>query len=136
MPFLLFKGTVPATFTPTVWMLVTADQIPLAFHLVTTGGPTSFQFFPEFTDDPTVPAASVLASREVDEQDVGNGVVTMSKVIRTFQENNGGLLQNATHDLSTQFVRLAPFVRLQIQANAGFATALITSSVGTKPIAP
>lgn len=134
MPFLLFRGVVPVTFAPTVWMTVVGDQIPLAFHLVTSGGPTSFQFYPEFTDDPT--ATPVLASREVDEQDVGNGVVTMSKVIRTFQENNGGNLQNGTHDLSTQFVRLAPFMRLQIQVNAGSAVALITSSVGQVPIAP
>lgn len=136
MPFLLFRGTVTGSFTPTAWMLVTADQIPLAFHLVTSGGPTGFLFYPEFTDDPTAPAGSLLASREVDEQDVGNGVVTMSKVIRTFQENNGGLLQNGTHDLSTQFVRLAPFARLQISLSQGAATALITSSVGSTPIAP
>lgn len=135
-PFQLFRGNVPNAFAPTAWMLVTDARIPLAFNLVTTGGPTAFNFYPEFTDDPTAAAAALLASREVDEQDVGNGVVTMSKVIRTFQENNGALLQNGTHNLSTQFVRMAPFMRLQIQTSAGSAVALITSSFGSAPIAP
>lgn len=134
MAFLLFKGVVPGAFAPTAWMLVAAAQVPLAFNLVTSGGPTEFQFYPEFTDDPTV--IPVLASREVDEQDVGNGVITMSKTIRTFQENNGGFLANATHNLSTQFVRLAPFARLQIRVIQGAAKAIITSSVGSNPIAP
>lgn len=133
-PFQLFRGNVPDAFAPTAWMLVADARIPLAFNLVTTGGPTAFNFYPEFTDDPT--ATTVIASREVDEQDVGNGVVTMSKVIRTFQENNGALLQNGTHNLSTQFVRMAPFMRLQIQVSVGFAVALITSSFGSAPIAP
>lgn len=130
----LFNGKLPAAFAPTVWMTVVGDKIPLTFHLVTSGGPTAVDFYLEFTDDPTLKVP--VASREVDEQDIGNGVVTMSKVIRTFQENNGGTLQNGTHDLSCQFVRLAPFARLQIRASAGTAIAKIDCSAGQVPVAP
>lgn len=130
----LFKGRLPVTFGPTAWFLLTGAKIPLEFQFTTSAGPTRIDYYLEFTDDPTLP--SPITFREVDEQDVGNGVVTMSKVIRTFQENNGGFLQNGVHNLSCQLLRLAPIARLQIQASAGTATAIITASSGELIVAP
>lgn len=130
----LFKGKVPASFTPTLWFTLTADQIPLTFLLTASGGPSEFDFYLEFTDDPT--QTPVVASREVDEQDVGLGVVSMSKVIRTFRENGGGLLQNGQHNLSCQFLRIKPFARIQIQAPSGTIVATISTASGDLPVAP
>jgi hypothetical protein len=130
---LLFNGTLGAGFKPSSWLQIAAEEITLAFHLVTSGGPTTINWFLEFTDDPT---GTPIASREVDEQDTGNGVVTMSKVLRTFKENGGAALADGVHDLSTQFTRQTPYVRLQIQVTAGVAAAKITSSTGSLPVNP
>lgn len=134
MPIQLFNKPLTGSFVPSGPLGLTADQLTLAFHLVTTGGPTAVDFYIEFTDDPT-PKVPIW-SREVDEQDTGNGAVTMSKVIRTFQEEGGAKLADGTHDLSCQFSRQAPFARLQIRVSAGAASALITSSSGEIPVAP
>lgn len=134
MAILLFNKPLTGAFVPTIWLTITAEQLTLAFHLVTSGGPTAVDFYLEFTDDPTGPAP--VASREVDNQDTGNGAITMSKVIRTFQENGGAKLTDGTHDLERQFPCQPPFARLQIRVSAGAATARITSSSGELPVAP
>jgi hypothetical protein len=127
----LFNGTVPGAFAPSQWLLLDSEQLTLTWQLVTTGGPTVVLFFLEFTSDPTQ-GANTVAAREVDEQDTGNGVVLMAKVTRQFDENNASTgLADGTHVLSTQFVRQAPFVRVQMEVTAGAATLLLTAASGS-----
>ena len=133
-PVLMFNGTLGAGFKASSWLQIAAEEVTLAFHLATSTGPTAINWFLEFSDDPT--PKSPIASREVDEQDTGNGVITMSKVLRTFKENGGANLADGTHDLSAQFTRQAPYVRFQIQVTTGAATAKVTSSTGSIPVAP
>lgn len=127
----LFNGTLSGAFQASAWLLLTAEELPLTWQLTTSSGPTVVKFFLEFTDDPTK-GASTIAAREVDEQDTGNGVITMAKVIRTFNEN--GLttgLADGAHVLSTQFVRQGAYARVQVEVTSGAATLKLTASSGT-----
>ena len=131
----LFNATLGGALQPSSWLLITGEEVPLVWELTTNGGPTVIQFFLEFTDDPTKGAATI-AAREVDEQDTGNGVVTMAKVTRTFNEN--GLttgLADGSHKLATQFVRQGSYVRVQVQVTAGAASLTLTASSGSLAVA-
>ena len=105
----------------------------LQWTLVTTGGPTTVNYYLEFTDENPNDSASAWF-REVDEADNGTGTVKMSKVVRTFAENGGASLADGTHQLSCQFVRQAQFVRLQVSVSAGAAVVTIDAPFGSIPV--
>lgn len=130
----LFNGTLTPSFQPTKPLLLADGTVALAFLVVVTGGiAASVDFYLEYTDgDPN--AAATQWFREVDEQDVGLGVISMSQTIRTFQLNDGGNLPAGMYGFSPQFKRLAQFVRVQIRASAGTATAQVTAPFGSAPV--
>lgn len=133
MSIQVFNKALTGSFVPSEWFLLVGGQISLAWHLVTAGGPTSVEWFLEFTDDPT---GTPTADREVDESDAaGNGAITMSKVIRTFQENGGAGLADGAHDLSTQFIRQRPYARVQVRVSAGGGT-LQLKAAGDQVVMP
>lgn len=133
-PVQLFKGALSNAFKASSWLLIQGHQLTFTWQLTVATGGAQVQFYLEFSDDPTLTAPTV--SREVDEQDTGNGSITMSKVIRTFQESGGGSLAAGTQTLSTQFVRQAPYARVQVQVASGAATLILTSSSGSLLIVP
>lgn len=131
----LFKSTLNGAFQPSSWLLINGQEVPLVWQLTTSSGPTVILYFLEFTDDPTKGAATI-AAREVDEQDTGNGVVTMAKVTRTFNENGATTgLADGSHVLATQFVRQGSYVRVQAKVTAGAATLTLTASTGQTVVA-
>lgn len=132
----IFNQDLTGSFVATRSLLITADEVTLFWTLVTAGeNPVFVEFYLEFcVGDPT---NDTNWFREVDEEDTGDGVVNMAKVIRTFHENGGAGLAAGTHRLSTQFLRNAPMVRLQVRINGGgSATATIVSASGelTRPL--
>ena len=120
--------TLTGSFVPSRYVLIPAEKLTLAFHLVTSGGPSTVSWFPEFSDDLTT------WFREVAEEDAAGGIVLMPKTIRTFADNAGTQLADGTHDLSVQLVRQGKFARLQMLVSAGAATAEVTAD-GTSPAA-
>lgn len=126
MSVTLVNGTLTGSFVASKYVLLPSDKLTLAFHLVTSGGPSAVQWFPEFSDD------LVSWFREVAEEDAAGGVVLMPKTIRTFADNAGTQLADGTHDLSVQLIRQGKFARLQMAVTAGAATALVTAD-GTQP---
>lgn len=131
MSVVIFKQKVlNGTFRPSQPLLLTSGEMTLFWSVVASAGPTTLQFYLEFSDD------QVTWFQEVDEQDTGSGVVKMSKAIRTFYENGGAALANGTHKLSTQFVRKAPFARVQARVTAGAAQINVTAPAGSIASAP
>jgi hypothetical protein len=135
---ILFKPkSLTNVFKPSGYLLLTADEMTLFWTLATLKGldpATVVEWYVEFTADPT--GKTPVWFREVDEQDTGLGVVKMSKAVRTFNENNATGLADATHNLSTQLVRKAPFGRVQARVTAGAAIATIIVPAGSTPPAP
>lgn len=126
--------TLTGAFQPSDFLMLAGAEMTLFWKLTTTGGPTTVEFYLEFTDDPTGKTPSWF--QEVDEQDTGVGVIKMSKTVRTFYENGGAALADGVHRLSTQFVRKAPFGRIQARVTAGAASALVTTPSGSTPATP
>lgn len=130
---LLKNKTLTGNFVPSQALFMSSTDLTLFWTLVTSGGPSTVEFYLEFSDDPTN-ASNWF--QEVDEQDTGVGVVKMSKAIRTFYENAGAALADGTHRLCTQFVRRAQFARIQSRVTAGAAVANIVAPFGSLPQAP
>lgn|SRR5574341_30088 len=126
MSVVLFNGTLTGSFAASRYVLLPSDKLTLAFQLVTSTGPSTVRWFPEFSDD------LVTWFREIAEEDAAGGVVLMPKTIRTFADNAGTQLADGTHNLSVQLVRQGKFARIQMTVTAGAATALVTAD-GTQP---
>lgn len=121
----IFNKTLTGSFVPSQSVILNADRWSLLFDLTITGSATAVSFYFEFSDD--------LENwyQEVDEQDVGNGVVSQAKVVRTFKENGGANLAVGAHKLSGQYPRQSKFARVQLSATGGTAVAVVTSQFGT-----
>lgn len=105
-------------------VLIKGERLVLDFAIVVAGGATGVQYFLEFAQaDPN--AATTNWFREAAEEDQNNGVVQMSKVIRTFKENGGANLAIGTHRITSTFVREHKFARLQAGVAAGGGTAVM-----------
>lgn len=130
----LFNSTVPAAFTPSRPLQLSNDSLVLFWLITVTGGTAAhIEFYVEYTDgDPNNKTTQWF--REVDEQDGGNGAVTMSQVVRTIQLNGGGDLPAGTYPFSVPFIRRAQFARVQLKSTLGVATAQITAPFGTIPV--
>lgn len=132
----LYKANLSTRFKPTLPLQVAAGTLPLNFLIavpLSTPAPAAVVWYLEFTEgNPNDPTTQWF--REVDEQDTGDGVVTMAYVTRTFQLNGGGNLSVGTYAFSAHLKRITPFARLQIAVTAGSASATITSMLGTAPV--
>jgi hypothetical protein len=101
-------------------IVITSGAVTLDFLLNCSAGPSIVTFFLEFSEDGKTWFA------EVADEDSGNGVVLMPKVVRTFADNNGvSIADNAAFAVCCQFTRRAPIVRVQMAASAG--TVVVTS---------
>lgn len=120
----IFNAALTGAFVASKPTQLVNEELTLDFTLVTTGGPTTVNWFPEFSED--------LKNwfREVAEEDAGKGVISMPKAVRTFADNGGTQLSDGTHLLSVQLVRQKPFARIQIEVTAGAATAQVNAVNG------
>lgn len=130
----LFNSALSSNFVATKPLMLADGTVALEFLVAVTGGvAAAVQFYMEYTEgDPNDKTTRWF--REVDEQDVGSGVISMSQTIRTFQLNNGGNLPAGTYGFSPQFKRLAQFTRVQIRAAVGTATASVVAPFGSIPV--
>lgn len=126
MAFSIFNGKLTNAFQPTAPFGVVGENIVFDMALTVAniavpGTPATIQWYPEFTSaDPNNPAT--VWFREVAEEDLGNGDVRMSKVIRRFAENGSDApLAEGLHYLDGQFARRHNFCRLQLAVKAGGA---------------
>lgn len=126
MSVVIVNRTLTGSFVPSTYVLLPSDKLTLNFHLDTSGGPSTVNWYPEYSDD------LLTWSREVAEEDAAGGVVLMPKTIRTFADNAGTQLADGAHDLNVQLVRQGKFARLQMRVSAGAATAVVTAD-GTSP---
>lgn len=132
----IFRQTLVAagTYTPSLPIMLVDNALPLFFDVVTSNGPTTINFYIEFILDPT--GTNPKWYREVDEQDIGSGIVKQSQVIRTlYQAGSSAGLADGPYTFAAQFGRRAPFARLQIQVGAGRAQLAIVA-LGALVIAP
>lgn len=121
----LFKGPLPATFTPTAWLAITAREFTIDFDLTCSSGPSTVEYYLEFANAPTGPAY-----REVAQEDAGEGVVLMPEVVRTFSNSGSAVLADGHYFFDTEYVRRHRLVRVQIRAAAGTVQAQITAPFG------
>jgi hypothetical protein len=138
----LFNGALTNAFQPTQGFLLTGESIVLDMTAVVASVPPAatpgrIEFYFEFTTaDPN--AAGTAWFREVAEEDIGNGDVRQSKVVRRFAENGSDApLAVGTHRLNLQFTRKAGFARLQVRVLAGGAnvcTLKVESVFGSIPL--
>lgn len=130
----LFNANLGTTFQPSAAFMVPADRVVLFFDLdISAPGPVKVEWYAEFSDGvATGPPSSWTWRREVAEEDTGNGVVNMPKVVRTFQDNNGTTgLPVGTHNLDVDLVRRGPVCRIQMRVVAGGAAARVSTPFGT-----
>ena len=118
----LFNAPLTSSFQPTQAILLAAENLTLDFFFTVTVN-ANVAWYLEFTEgDPT--AASTLWARETAEEDPGGGVVAMPLVIRTLQQNGGGVLAPGTYGISAQLVRKHMYARAQIRASVGTITTM------------
>ena len=135
-PVTVFSQTVSASgsYLPSLPIMLVDNALPLFFDLVASNGPTTINFYLEYSLDPT--GLTPKWYREVDEQDIGSGVVKQSQVVRTLYLNNSSAaLPDGAYTFAMQFGRRAPFARLQIQIGAGRAQLAIVA-IGAQVITP
>ncbi len=121
----LFNGPLSSSYRATQWLAISSREITLDFELACSGGPSTVEYYLEFSNDPSGPAY-----REIAQEDAGGGVVLMPVVVRTFADNNGTNLADGTHFFDTEYVRRHRLVRVQIRATAGTVRAKVTAPFG------
>ena len=131
MSIQIFNGNLGVNFAPTRAFLLASEKITVDFLVTVTVGPAVIEWYLEYGSmNPNDPAAEWL--REVAEEDVGNGVVYMPKVVRRLTDNDNALHQLAqgTHYLSAQMMRAHQLCRLQVRmAAAPVATAAMRVTI-------
>jgi hypothetical protein len=142
MSITLFNGLLTNAFQPTQGFLLAGENIVLDMTAVVASVPPAatrarIQFYLEYTtQDPN--AATTPWFREVAEEDVGNGDVRMSKVVRRFAEYGSDAdLAVGTHRLNMQFTRKEGFARLQVAVttpSANACTLKVEAVFGTTPL--
>lgn len=128
----LLQKALNGSFQASGYVMITNNMLTLDWDITSSGGPTTLQWYLEFTSDPI----NGKWHREVDEQDAGKGVVSMAEVVRTFVNNGGTALADGTVGYSTQFTRQEAFARIQARVTAGAATVVVTCPSSTQPSAP
>jgi hypothetical protein len=141
MSLQLFNGALTNAFQPSSPSAVRNDTIVVDFALAIAnvvtppGTAASIEWYFEFTElDPN--AAGATWAREVAEEDVGQGDVRMSFVVRRFAAQAAETdLPPGTYRVSTQFKRAHAFYRVQIRVAAGGAdtcSAAVVDPFGTQ----
>jgi len=125
MSVTLFNGPLTGSFQPTKAIAIVAQKLTLDCALVTSGGPTTVQWYVEFADTPTGPWF-----RETTQEDAGKGQVLMPAVVRTFADNNSTNLADGTHNLDVQLPLQQRLARLQLAVGSGVAKVKITAPFG------
>jgi hypothetical protein len=144
MSILIFSGPLTNTFQPTQGFLLAGENIVLDVTALIASVPPAatpgrIEFYFEYTtQDPN--GVGTRWFREVSEEDIGNGDVRQSKVVRRFaEEGSDAPLAVSSHFLNLQFARKEGFARLQVRVAPGGANActLAVSAVfGTIPQSP
>jgi hypothetical protein len=116
MSAIILDQTLTAAFTPSKPILIAGEKVVLDFRLVIPGpGPLSVQWYPEFTEGNPFDPTNLEWFREVAEEDIGNGNVRMSLVIRRFTINGADTaLPAGTHRIDCEFKRTHKFFRIQM----------------------
>jgi hypothetical protein len=95
-------------------LMLVAGDLEIEFDLTCSGGPSTVKYYIEYSED------LVTWFREVAEEDAGRGIVLMPKALRTLADNGSTTIADNPHfKASCQFVRKAPFARVQMSATAG-----------------
>lgn len=129
----LFNANLGPAFQPSAAFMIPVDRVVLFFDLtVAAPGPAEVEWYAEFSDGVVAqPPAAWIWRREVAEEDTGNGVVNMPKVVRTMQENGATTgLAAGEHNLDADLVRRGPFCRIQMRAASGAAAAVVSTPFG------
>lgn len=126
----IFKGVLTGSFVASQVLMLNGDKATFDFTLVTTGAPTSVDWYMAFGDSP-----AACDFREVEQTDadpaVNPGAILMPKIVRSFAELGGAALANGTHKLSAQFQVKHAFVRLYLRVSAGACNATVTAPFGS-----
>jgi hypothetical protein len=135
MPVTIFNGLLTAAFQASQPILVATNKVVLDFLLTIPAGPgVSVEWYLEFTDGldangQALPIPSWVWHRETAEEDIGNGDVRMSVVVRRFSPNAAdAVLPAGSYALDTQFSRAHAFARIQIRGNT--VTARVSTPFG------
>ncbi len=129
----IFKKALTGAFVASGYTIITGGILTLDFDFTTTGGPSTIDWYLEFSSDPI----NGPWRREVAEEDAGQGAVLMPLVIRKFADNAGTQLTDGTYGISTQFRRQEAFARVQSRITAGACASFkITDPNGSTPAAP
>jgi len=127
MALVIFNAPLTNAFQASSPSAVRGDTVVVDFALTVAntisppGTAASIEWYFEFVDsDPN--AAGAPWAREVAEEDLGQGDVRMSAVVRRFAANAAAAnLAPGTYRYSTQFKRVHAFYHLQIRVAAGGA---------------
>lgn len=116
---------------------IVLDTLLTVANIAVPGTAARIEWYFEFgSDDPNATTTSWY--REVAEEDIGNGDVRMSTVVRRFAINAADApLPEGTYRFDTQFNRRHNFCRVQIRVLAGGADncrAMILSVLGSAPL--
>lgn len=126
----LFKKALTTGYVMSQPLAIDSDDLTLFFTMVLSGGPTTVDFFLEYTDENPNDSASTWY-QEVDEVDNGTGGVTHNIVTRTF-----GALADGSYNLALQFTRRAQYARIQIKADVAGGLATIIAPFGSRTASP
>jgi hypothetical protein len=115
MSLILMQGVALTTgTTSSLAIMLVSEQLQIDFDLTCVGGPSKVEYFIEYSED------LITWFAEVADEDVGRGVTFMPKAVRTLADNNSSAIADNPHFRATcQFVRKAPFARIQMTASQG-----------------
>lgn len=126
----IFNGTLGAVFTPTQPIVMIGERVTMDFDVTVTVNDTKIDWYLEFSED----LSDLLNNpwrREIAEEDIGNGVTWMPKVVRTLTDyGNQNGLDIGVHNLSAQMLRSHKFARMQLRASSGAASVRVVAPFG------
>lgn len=130
MSLILMQGVALTTgTTSSLALMLVSEQLEIDFDLTCIGGPSKVEYFIEYSED------LITWFAEVADEDVGRGVTFMPKAVRTLADNNSSAIADNPHFRATcQFVRKAPFARIQMTASQGTVVVnTVTAPFGLGP---
>ena len=136
MSLTIFKGSLTSGFQASDPVTLKSQALTLLWDISATDADvTDVDFYLEYTDENPLDANTIWYP-EVDEQDTGDGEVTMSLVLRTFQLNGGASLPLGSYRASTLFTRKAQFARVQVRVSDGAANLTLKDPFSDNPQSP
>lgn len=124
----LYDAPLGGAFTATRSFLMIGEKATVDFLFAQAVGPATIEWYLEYTsDNPLLPSA--VWRREVDEEDVGAGIVHMFDVVRDFTGIVGAAVGK-----SAQCVRAHHFIRVVMRVAAGaVGNVVVTTPFGIQP---